>query len=136
MVAQQHVHDLPVLINGTEGVSPAITDLEQGLVHPPLVSDRMAVPACGLDEPRREGMDPVVDGARIDAEAPLSQPLRDISVTEPETQVPADSQRDDLVLYVMMDSPGGLAHDLAAQRRLWLVPERPPARYSGPLGVI
>jgi hypothetical protein len=53
---------------------------------------------------------------------------------EPEVQ--PDGVADDLGLYVMMDSPGGLAHDLAAQRRLWLVPERPPARYSGPLGVI
>jgi hypothetical protein len=35
-----------------------------------------------------------------------------------------------------MDWPGGLAHDLGAQLRLWLVPEGPPARYSGPLGVI
>jgi hypothetical protein len=43
---------------------------------------------------------------------------------------------DDLGLYVMMDSPGGLAHDLGAQLRLWLVPEWPPARCSGPLGVI
>jgi hypothetical protein len=53
---------------------------------------------------------------------------------EPEVQ--PDGVADDLGLYVMMDSPGGLAHDLAAQRRLWLGPERPPARYSGPLGVI
>jgi len=43
---------------------------------------------------------------------------------------------DDLGLYVMMDWPGGLAHDLGAQLGLWLVPEGPPARYSGPLGVM
>ena len=49
MVAQEHVHDLATLIDGTEGVPSAATDFVQGLVHPPLVSDRMAVPARGCN---------------------------------------------------------------------------------------
>ena len=76
MVAQQHVHDLAILVDGTKGGPPTTIDLEQGLVNVPLPSDRMAVPACSLDEARREGMHPVVDRARVDADAPLSQPLR------------------------------------------------------------
>ena len=70
MLAQQHVHDLATLVDGTEGVAPAATDLEQGLVDPPLMSDRPAVPACGLDELRRAARDPIVDRARIDRDAP------------------------------------------------------------------
>ena len=88
MLAQPHVHDLTILINGAEGVPPTAANLEQGLVCPPLPSERVPVPTCGLDEPWREGMNPIVDRARVDGDAPLSQPLRDIGVAEAETQVP------------------------------------------------
>ena len=56
MVAQQHVYDLPVLVDGTEGVPPATADLEQGLIDPPLPSDPVTVLASRVDEPWREGV--------------------------------------------------------------------------------
>jgi hypothetical protein len=97
MLAQQHVDNLAVLIDGTERIPPVAADLEQRVVDPPLPSDRAAVSTCRLDEARREGVHPVVDRAWIDRDAPLSQPLRHLGLPEAEAQVPADSQRDDLV---------------------------------------
>lgn len=97
MLTQQHVYDLAVLIDGAEGVPPPTTDLEQGLVHSPFPTDWPAVPACSLDETWREGVHPVVDGAWVDADTPLSEPLGEVGVAEAEPQVPADGQRDDLV---------------------------------------
>ncbi len=35
-----------------------------------------------------------------------------------------------------LELPGGLARFLATQVRLWLVPDTPPARCLGPLGVV
>jgi hypothetical protein len=34
------------------------------------------------------------------------------------------------------DPPGGLARFFAAQLRLWLVPDAPPARHAGLMGMI
>ena len=84
MLAQQHIDNLTGLVNSSEGVPPAAADLEQGLVHSPCPSDRMAMPAHGIDEPRRERLDPVIDRARVDRDAPLSQPLGKIGVAQAE----------------------------------------------------
>ena len=53
--------------------------------------------ACCVDEAWREGVYPVVDGARVDGDASLGQPLGEIGMTEPEPQVPADGQPDHLI---------------------------------------
>jgi hypothetical protein len=97
VITQQHVHDPAVLVDGAEGVPPAATNLEEGLVDPPLPSDRVTVLACDIDEPRCERVDPVINRARVDRDAPLGQPLGEIGLAEAEAQIPADGQRDDLV---------------------------------------
>ncbi len=71
-----------------------------------------------------------------DAEASLGEQILNVAKAQVETKIQPHGVSDDLGLYVMMDWPGGLAHDLGAQLGLWLVPEGPPARYSGPLGVM
>ncbi len=53
--------------------------------------------ACSFDEPGREGVHPVVDGARVDRDPTLSEPFCCVGVAESESQVPADTERNDLI---------------------------------------
>ena len=97
VIAQVDVDDLAVLVDGAEDVPPAPADLEQRLVHPPPGARSGAVRAGGLDEAGREGLDPIVDRARVDRDAPLGQQLGDLDVAQAIAEVPAHREGDDVV---------------------------------------
>lgn len=46
----------------------------------------------------RVALDPAVDRALIDQDPALSHPFADLGVAQPKADVPADSQRDDIVV--------------------------------------
>jgi hypothetical protein len=90
----EHVDDLPRLIDRPVEVAPATGDLHIGLVHGPAISDPMAPGSGGLNEQRREPLDPPVDGDVVDLDAAFGEQLFDVAVGEAKAQVPADRQHD------------------------------------------
>jgi len=62
----------------------------------PAIPDNVLSSPSGLDELRREPLDPPVHRDVIDFDAAFGEELFDVSVRQAESQVPADRQGDDL----------------------------------------
>src|SRR3712207_7108540 len=106
-VAEVDIDDLPMVVDRPEQIPLASTDLEIGLVHAPSPTDGGAVPARRGDEAGGEGAHPGINGARVDADAALSQPFGHISIAEAIAEIPADGEHDD-VLREPIPTEGGL----------------------------
>lgn len=74
-IAEIDVNDLPMFINGPKDIPPTCVNLQVGFIYPPALTNRRAVGTCRGDEAWREGLEPIVDGAGIDGDAALGQPL-------------------------------------------------------------
>ncbi len=57
----------------------------------------MAMSPSRLLEQREETLDPTVDRAAVDDKAPLREPLDDVGIAQAIADVPAHSQRDDII---------------------------------------
>ena len=92
----QHVDDLPVLVDGAVHEPPGAGHLHVGLIDEPPVPDRVSAwPSC-VDDQRSEALHPAVQGDVVDLDAALGQELLKISVGQSEAQVPAHREQDHL----------------------------------------
>jgi hypothetical protein len=62
----EHIDELPELVDRAVDVAPPAGDLHVGLVDPPTAPDRVAAGAGGLGQQRREPQHPSVDGDVVD----------------------------------------------------------------------
>jgi len=90
----EHVDDLPELIDRTVDVAPPTGDLHIRLVDLPAITDGMAAWPGSLGQQGREALDPPVDGDVVDLHAAFGQQLLDVAVRQAVTQVPAHRQHD------------------------------------------
>src|SRR5215217_7139538 len=60
--SDEHVDDLPELVDRAINVPPLPSDLHIRLVHLPAIPDAMPAGPGGLGQQRREALDPPVDG--------------------------------------------------------------------------
>src|SRR6266511_707311 len=65
----QHVDDLPVLVDRAVDVAPHTVDLDIGLIDEPPVTWGVAAPSGGVGHQRREPLHPSVDGDVVDLDA-------------------------------------------------------------------
>ena len=96
LFGQQHVDDLPELVDRPIQVPPPASDLHIGLIHEPPIPDRVPTRPGGLGEQRREPRHPPVDRDVVDVHAALGQQLLDIPVGEAVAEIPAHRERDHL----------------------------------------
>jgi hypothetical protein len=71
----EHVDDLPELIDRSIHVLPSTLDLHLGLVHEPTISHGVPARAGGLGDQAREPLDPPVDGDVVNLDAALGAQL-------------------------------------------------------------
>jgi hypothetical protein len=93
---EEDIDDLAELVDGPEQVAPYPSDLDVGLIDVPAIPDNVLSSPRGLDELRREPLDPPVDAHMVDLDASFGEELLDVPVGEAEPQVPPDGQGDDL----------------------------------------
>jgi hypothetical protein len=96
LLGQQHVDDLPVLVDRPVQVSPPAGDLDVGLIDEPPVAGGVPQRAGGVGEQRRESLHPAVHRHVVRPDTALGQQLLDIPVGQPVAEIPADSDRDHL----------------------------------------
>jgi hypothetical protein len=91
-----HVDDLPELVDGAVQVPPPAGDLHIRLVHLPAVTDGVPARPGGIGEQGREPLDPPVDGDMVDLNAPFGEQFLDVAVGQAEAQIPANREHDDI----------------------------------------
>ena len=98
VVAEQHVEDLAVLVDGpVQGAFlRAPVPNEEALVHLPCPAGPSTVLADRRRVPRPEGLDPPQDGPLGDVDAPLGEEHHHAGGGERVAQLPADRQQDHL----------------------------------------
>jgi hypothetical protein len=87
---------LPELVDRAVDIAPPPSDLHVGLVDLPAIADAMPARPSGVGQQRREALDPAVDSDMVDLDAALGEQLLDIAVGQPEAQVPADRDDDNV----------------------------------------
>jgi hypothetical protein len=92
----EHVDDLSELVDGSVDVAPLAGDLHIRLVDLPAVADSMAARLGGVGQQRGEAEHPPVDSHVVDLDATLGEQFLDVTVGQPEAQVLADSDDDDI----------------------------------------
>jgi hypothetical protein len=92
----EHVNDLVELIDRPGHIPPSPSDLPLGLVHEPASSYSVPAGAGGLCQQRREPPHPSVDGDVVDLDPGFSQQLLNVAGRQPEAQVPAGREDDDV----------------------------------------
>ena len=95
--AEVCVHYLALLIDRSITVGPSAVGAAVCFIHAPLPTYRRSVRAGSLCEKRQESLYPAVDGAPIDHDAELGEPLCDVGVAEPVADVPPDGKSDHLI---------------------------------------
>jgi len=92
----KHVHDLPELVDRAVHVTPLPGDPHIRLVHLPASSHQVPAWPSRVGQQRREPLHPAVDGDVVDLHAALGEQFLDVAVGQPEAQVPADRDDDDV----------------------------------------
>src|SRR4029453_15348822 len=92
----EHVDDLPELVDRAVHVAPPASHLHVGLVDLPAVPDGMPAGPGGIGQQRREPLDPPVDGDVVNVEATLGEEFLDVAVRQRKAQVPTHCQHDHL----------------------------------------
>jgi hypothetical protein len=92
----EHINDLPELINSTVDVAPLPADLDVGLVDLPAITHQMAAWPGGVGQKWREPLDPAVDRDVVDLDTAVGEELLDVAVGQAEAEVPADRDDDDV----------------------------------------
>jgi hypothetical protein len=88
----EHVDDLPKLVNRAVHVAPLPRHLHIRLIHLPAVADGVPAGPSGLSQQRREAQHPPVDGDVVDLDPALGEQLFDVAVGQAEAQVPPNRQ--------------------------------------------
>jgi hypothetical protein len=93
---EEHVDDLPELVDRSIDVAPLPSHVHIGLVDLPAVTDRVPTRPSGLGQQRREPQHPPVDRDVIDLDPAFGEEFFDVAVGQGEAQVPADREDDDI----------------------------------------
>jgi hypothetical protein len=80
----QHIDDLPELVDRTVDVAPVTGDLDVGLVGLPAVTHAMQARPSGPGQQRREPQHPPVDRDVVDLGTPLGEQLLNLAVGQAE----------------------------------------------------
>ncbi len=83
------INDLAVLIDGVVDVGPPPVHAGIGLIDAPFFADAMAMRPSRVLEQGQEALDPAVNGAAVNDEAALREPLHDIGVAQAVAHLPA-----------------------------------------------
>src|SRR4029453_8853978 len=92
----EHVNDLPELVDPSVHVPPLRGDFYGGLGPEPAIAYSVAAGAGGLGQQRREPLYPAVDGDVISLDTTLGEEFLDVAVGQAEAKVPANSHDDHL----------------------------------------
>jgi hypothetical protein len=115
MLAQAEIHALPGGIHGTVKLMPDAIDADIGLVHMPVAMGGLEVPAEAVVKLWGLGLDPAVDGARIDLDPSLGHDLLEVAVAQRVGQIPADAEQDHRTEKVAAFEGGRVAHLLSLE---------------------
>jgi hypothetical protein len=85
----QHVDDLPILVDRPVHVAPHPVDLDVRLVHKPSVAWQVAGEPSGVGQQRREPLHPAEDGDVVNLNTAFDQQFLDVAVGQAVAQVPA-----------------------------------------------
>src|SRR6266516_7899862 len=85
----QHVDDLPVLVNRPIDVSPPAVDLDVRLVDEPPIAGRVPAEPGNIGEQRREPLYPAKDRDVVDLDTTFDQQLLHVVVRQAVARVPA-----------------------------------------------
>jgi hypothetical protein len=96
VLAQQHIDDHAILVNGPIQVPLLPFAEQQDLVHEPAPTDRIPSPTDLSSQSRSERLDPVEDGAMRDVNAAFGQQLQHLPARQRVGQVPPHCGQDDL----------------------------------------
>jgi hypothetical protein len=96
LFGQQHVDNLPVLVDRPVEEPPSAGDLDVGLIDEPPVPGGAPDRAAGVGEQWGEPLHPPVDRDVVDVDTTLGQQLLHVAVGRAVAQVPADRDRDHL----------------------------------------
>lgn len=86
-LGDQHVDDLPELVDGSVEVDPLAADLEVGLIHEPPIARGVPAGSCRVDQQRREPLHPPDDRDMIHLDTALNEQLLHVAVRQPVPQV-------------------------------------------------
>jgi hypothetical protein len=78
----EHVDDLPVLVNRPVHVPPVTADLHIGLVDEPPATRRPTGEPCRISQQRREPLHPPEDGDMVYVDTTFDQQFFNVSVGE------------------------------------------------------
>jgi hypothetical protein len=92
----QHVDDLPVLVNRPVHVPPDPVDLHIRLIHEPAVTRGVTSEPGRVGQQRNEPLHPPEHSHVVDLDTALDEQLFDVAVGQIEPQVPAHGHDDDL----------------------------------------
>ena len=90
------VDDLAVSVDGAVHVPPHAGHVDVGLVDEPASPDSVAARSRRVDDQRCEPLHPAVNRDVVHRDAAFGEQFFQVSVREPEPQIPADRQQDDL----------------------------------------
>jgi hypothetical protein len=92
----EHVNDLPELVDRSVDIAPLPGHLHLGFVDLPAVTDGVPTRPSGLGQQRREPQHPPVDRDVVNLDPALGEEFFDVAVGQAEPQVPADREDDDI----------------------------------------
>jgi hypothetical protein len=75
LLGDQHVDDLPILVDRPIQIDPATGDFDISLIDIPLITRRVPTGPGRINQQRGEPLHPPIDRDMIDLDAPLSQQL-------------------------------------------------------------
>lgn len=93
---QEHVDDLPVLVNGSIDVPPRPGDPHVGLVDEPATTDAAAARPARVHQQRRELLDPSIQGHVVDLDTPVGDEFLQVPLGQSVAQVPAHGDQNDI----------------------------------------
>jgi len=92
----QHVDDLPELVDGAVQVNPPTGDLDVGFIGEPAIARGVSARPSRVDQQGREALYPAVDRDVVNGDTALDKQFFDVAVGQPVAQIPAHRQHDDL----------------------------------------
>ena len=94
LLGDQHIEDLPVLVDDPVQIHPPPGDLGVGLIREPAISGRMSTRSCCVDQQGCAVLHPPEDADVINGDASFGQQFFHVSVGEPVAEVPANRNHD------------------------------------------